>query len=288
MYVMIYRDYPSRCGKYSGGVAPHFREDKGWRKKFGLPIICPATEAGAPVKDLIQSLTMMDPEKRPTAEDALNKAMENPVLAGCVEVAAARVATKAKRSTAGDKRVAATRVAAADLELQAAADLDLPVAADLDLPAAADLELQAAADLEQPAVIERERQATEWDARKAAARANPRWVPDEEAERCMLCKPDWKFRSVPGYTRHHCRSCGWVVCADCLPKGQMVEMDRWVSSTAGHELKEAKDVMVARSDKYTTKAKRVCNSCAEHAPAEVAARLRMAEVAEREDEEGAF
>jgi len=261
LYVMIYGGYPSRCGDYKGGVAPKHRKDKSLVALFRKDIIFPANKKG-PVKDLIQSLTMKNPGARPTAAEALTGAMENPALARCVQVAADRMATKA------------------ELEQQAAAELERQAAAELERQAEADLEQQAAAELERLAAAELERQATEWDATKAAARANPRWVSDEEAERCMLCKPDWKFRSVPGWKRHHCRSCGWVVCADCLRK--TVEMDRWVSSTAGHELKEAKDVMVARSDKYPTKAKRVCNSCAEHAPAEVAARLRMAEVAERE------
>jgi hypothetical protein len=100
--------------------------------------------------------------------------------------------------------------------------------------------------------------------RTAQARARPRWIPDAEAERCMLCNPDWRFGPLPGYRRHHCRSCGWVVCAACIPDSQTLELDRWVSSTAGNTLK----------DGDPTKPKRVCNSCAEHAPAEVEARLR--------------
>ena len=45
--------------------------------------------------------------------------------------------------------------------------------------------------------------------RTAQARAQPRWVPDADAERCMLCTPDLRFRAIPGWARHHCRSCGW-------------------------------------------------------------------------------
>jgi hypothetical protein len=102
----------------------------------------------------------------------------------------------------------------------------------------------------------------------ALARAQPRWVPDQDAERCMLCNPDWRFRSIPGKGRHHCRSCGWVVCAGCLPKGQTLELDRWVSSTTGN----------IRKYGNPTKAKRVCNSCAEYAPTEVATRLRAQDI----------
>jgi hypothetical protein len=107
------------------------------------------------------------------------------------------------------------------------------------------------------------------------ARAQPQWVANAEAERCMLCPPAGAppplFWAVgpPRYTRHHCRCCGWVVCLGCLPRGQTVELDRWVSSTVGHPLKQGRP----------TKAKRVCNSCAEWAPAEVAA-VRPPELAE--------
>lgn len=78
----------------------------------------------------------------------------------------------------------------------------------------------------------------------------------------MLCNPDWIFGLLPGYRRHHCRSCGWVVCATCL-HDETLELDRWVSSTVGNTLKHGNP----------TKPKRVCNSCAEHAPTEIAARL---------------
>jgi tRNA A-37 threonylcarbamoyl transferase component Bud32 len=67
-----------------------------------------------------------------------------------------------------------------------------------------------------------------------------------------------------------------------MPEGQTLKLDRWVSSTKDHALKEAKDNWVPRVDQHPMKAKRVCNSCLIHAPAEVAERLRVAEVAERE------
>ena len=63
----------------------------------------------------------------------------------------------------------------------------------------------------------------------AQARAQPRWIPDDEVERCMLCSPNWRFRSLPGYRRHHCRSCGWVVCSACLPDDQTLQLNRWVT-----------------------------------------------------------
>ena len=98
--------------------------------------------------------------------------------------------------------------------------------------------------------------------RAALSRAQPRWVPDAQAERCMLCNPTWRFRSLPGYRRHHCRSCGWVVCAACLPGGQTLQLDRWVTPQG----------LVQASDDGPSSEVRVCNSCAVHAPAEIAAR----------------
>lgn len=62
----------------------------------------------------------------------------------------------------------------------------------------------------------------------APAAAAVRWVPDEEAERCMRCKPDWQFRSLPGYGRHHCRKCGQVVCKTCM-HDQEILLDHWVT-----------------------------------------------------------
>jgi hypothetical protein len=75
------------------------------------------------------------------------------------------------------------------------------------------------------------------------ARVNPRWMPDEQAERCMLCMPAWSFRKfgLAGSTRHHCRYCGWVVCQACMPKGQVLQIDRWVSKSEGHPIKGGQD-----------------------------------------------
>lgn len=105
------------------------------------------------------------------------------------------------------------------------------------------------------------------DSSRAAsqARATPRWVPDEEASHCMLCTTVGFWKVGPAAKRrHHCRCCGWVVCLACMPEGQILELDQWVSSTAEHRIKHGDP----------TKAKRVCNSCYAHAPSEVQARLR--------------
>lgn len=136
----------------------------------------------------------------------------------------------------------------------------------------------------------------EWDEAKvperaAAARADPIWVPDKKAARCMLCNggdTGWTFwsRGPDANTRHHCRSCGWVVCRACMPKGQNMPLDRWVSSTARHNLR------YANNEDRVTKNKKVCTSCFEHAGPEVAARMaeeksrrRAAEAAARTAQE---
>ena len=43
------------------------------------------------------------------------------------------------------------------------------------------------------------------------ARAEPRWVHDGAAKRCMLCNEEFGLRR----RRHHCRCCGWVACSEC-------------------------------------------------------------------------
>jgi len=40
---------------------------------------------------------------------------------------------------------------------------------------------------------------------------HPRWVPDEESDSCMLCKKSFAMFD----RKHHCRSCGILVCHDC-------------------------------------------------------------------------
>eukprot|EP01046_Picozoa_sp_COSAG06_P017501 COSAG06_NODE_1191_length_10329_cov_229.517107_7_plen_340_part_00 len=99
--------------------------------------------------------------------------------------------------------------------------------------------------------------------RAAAARRAPRWVPDADAPSCMLCDMVFWRAGPAAWTRHHCRSCGWVVCLACMPKDQVLPLGRWLSSTAGHPLECGAPV----------KEQRVCNSCvpAARAAAEAAA-----------------
>lgn len=39
----------------------------------------------------------------------------------------------------------------------------------------------------------------------------PRWIPDEEVSACMICCKNFSFQR----RKHHCRSCGIVICAKC-------------------------------------------------------------------------
>ena len=102
------------------------------------------------------------------------------------------------------------------------------------------------------------------EARQCAARQSPIWIEGAEADSCMLCPPESRLQfwavGPDTWRRHHCRSCGWAVCERCCPSKQRHELDRWVSSTAGHPVK------------HGLKWKRVCNACARSAPAEVRAR----------------
>jgi pleckstrin homology domain-containing family F len=49
----------------------------------------------------------------------------------------------------------------------------------------------------------------------------PVWVPDDATERCLICRSLFTFIN----RRHHCRSCGRVICSACSPKkAQLGEM----------------------------------------------------------------
>ena len=49
----------------------------------------------------------------------------------------------------------------------------------------------------------------------------PRWIPDEEVERCARCKSefDWVNR------RHHCRHCGNIYCQNCSPNRSLLPFE---------------------------------------------------------------
>ena len=103
--------------------------------------------------------------------------------------------------------------------------------------------------------------------RAALAREAPRWVEDEEQECCQLCDEEFGMLN----RQHHCRYCGWLVCSECSPEGQLMDVDRWVSSTEGHPVKHAAPGEV--------KQKRVCSSCFLNAVVEVEQRMGAAAAA---------
>lgn len=49
----------------------------------------------------------------------------------------------------------------------------------------------------------------------------PRWIPDEEVDRCTRCKSefDWVNR------RHHCRHCGNIFCQNCSPNRSLLPFE---------------------------------------------------------------
>ena len=65
------------------------------------------------------------------------------------------------------------------------------------------------------------------------SRANPVWA--AHSENCMLCMA--KEEAIPGAAAEHCRYCGWTMCTRCGPPELTLEVDRWVSSVAGHPIK---------------------------------------------------
>jgi hypothetical protein len=101
----------------------------------------------------------------------------------------------------------------------------------------------------------------------AAARKHPRWIPDDDAPKCMLCKKDFGRMS-----KHHCRYCGWVVCKKgCWPYEHKV--DRWLSDegtfTKTRRLK-------GNSNPHQHRTKKLCIICHNKAPAEMRARAEKA------------
>lgn len=91
---------------------------------------------------------------------------------------------------------------------------------------------------------------------RAAARDNPVWVTD--APCCMLCRAKSK--------KHHCRCCGWALCALCCPDAKRLELTSWISSTRGHQVRVDQPAEL----------KRVCNSCLLQQPHD-AARSKLIE-----------
>ncbi|KAJ4461674.1 hypothetical protein PAPYR_1797 [Paratrimastix pyriformis] len=53
---------------------------------------------------------------------------------------------------------------------------------------------------------------------REALRGPTLWVPDEDTSRCMLCQEPFTFF----FRRHHCRSCGSVVCSRCSPHSVII------------------------------------------------------------------
>ncbi len=77
------------------------------------------------------------------------------------------------------------------------------------------------------------------------ARANPRWIPNDDAKSCMICNR--KFGLLD--RTHHCRQCGWAVCAACSTA--KIFLDRWLDSEPPHVLRST----------LSDTALRVCSLC---------------------------
>ena len=79
------------------------------------------------------------------------------------------------------------------------------------------------------------------------ARANPKW---QQADECTVC-------GQGGFglmnKKSHCRSCGWVLCGDCVSDKTFI-LDRWVDSSALHNVrsKEALKVCTFCEEDLTT------------------------------------
>ena len=69
------------------------------------------------------------------------------------------------------------------------------------------------------------------------ARANPKW---QQADECAVC-------GQGGFglmnKKSHCRSCGWVLCGDCVSDKTFI-LDRWVDSSALHNVRSKEALKV--------------------------------------------
>ena len=79
-----------------------------------------------------------------------------------------------------------------------------------------------------------------------------RWVPDGEVDCCMLCRETVFWRVGPASVRrHHCRMCGSVVCAACMPVEQARPLERY----------KTKDGARNAPAGAPAAPQRVCNNC---------------------------
>jgi hypothetical protein len=77
----------------------------------------------------------------------------------------------------------------------------------------------------------------------------PYWIPDNDATTCMLCSR--QFTLVR--RRHHCRSCGRVLCTDCCAQHAVLAYLGTIDTTP---------ILVNHRLAATTKPARVCAPCA--------------------------
>ena len=92
------------------------------------------------------------------------------------------------------------------------------------------------------------------EARQAAARRAPRWVPDAEAPSCMICTRSFSVTT----RRHHCRCCGWVVCDACSPNARTL---RWWLEEIDEPVQSGELWRLAHSKDGCERPLRVCTGC---------------------------
>jgi hypothetical protein len=91
------------------------------------------------------------------------------------------------------------------------------------------------------------------------ARENPRYIDSMLVEACMQCECQFGVFTW----QHQCRYCGWVVCHNCSSK--TLELNRWVPVHGRSPLTPVDKLR----EQEPPVAKRVCDSCYAHAPAEM-------------------
>ena len=93
------------------------------------------------------------------------------------------------------------------------------------------------------------------DRRHKLSLQNPRWIPDEDKNECMICGVNFTFFN----RRHHCRSCGWVVCDSC--SRHRLALLRWLDDNS--HFVETANVIPGGYTASSKVLRRVCNLCQE-------------------------
>jgi hypothetical protein len=88
--------------------------------------------------------------------------------------------------------------------------------------------------------------------------ANDQWMPDDASAACLACGAKWASFGLfapSGRSRHHCRSCGRLVCGACSTHRAVV------GAAAARSSDSAPAVAAAAESEVAKERMRVCDDC---------------------------